>query len=122
MSLLEAAMETCYMLDRSTASDGYGGYTASWTRGAAIQAAIVYDTSLQARVAAVQGVTSLYTITTKKNVNLQFHDVLVRASDSKVFRVTTKGDDNKTPESASLNMRQVNAEEWATDWTVPDND
>ena len=117
MSLLTEAMESCVMLDRSTSSDGYGGFTSTFTAGATFDAAIVLDSSLQARVAAVQGVTGLYTITTRKNVNLQFHDVLRRVSDGKVFRVTSDGDDKKTPSSASLNMRQVSAEEWK----VPDN-
>ena len=109
------------MLDRSTASDGYGGFTSAYTEGAAFKAAITLDSSIQARVAAVQGVTSLYTITTEKAVSLQFHDVLRRVSDGKVFRVTSDGDDKKTPASASLNMRQVSAEEWRAEWTVPDN-
>lgn len=117
MSLLTEAMESCVMLDRSTASDGYGCFTSAYTEGAAFKAAITLDSSTQARVAAVQGVTSLYTITTGKAVNLQFHDVLRRVSDGKVFRVTSDGDDKKTPASASLNMRQVSAEEW----TVPND-
>jgi hypothetical protein len=57
-------------------------------------------------------VTGLYTITTAKNINLQFHDVFRRDEDQKVFRVTSDGDDKHTPDSAGLNMRQVSAEEW----------
>lgn len=113
MSLLTEAMETCTMIDRTTAPDGYGGIITTWVDGAAFQAAIVLDSSMQARTAAVQGVTSLYTVTTKKNLNLQFHDVFRRGSDGKVFRVTSDGDDKKTPASAALNMRQVSAEEWS---------
>lgn len=113
MSLLSEAMETCTMIDRTTAPDGYGGIITTWVDGAAFQAAIVLDSSMQARTAAVQGVTSLYTVTTKKNINLQYHDVFRRGSDGKVFRVTSDGDDKKTPGSASLNMRQVSAEEWS---------
>ena len=112
MSLLSEAMESCVMQDRATASDGYGGFTTSWSNGATFKAAIVLDSSLQARVAAVQGVTALYTVTTERNVNLQFHDVFKRASDGKVFRVTSDGDDKKTPASAGLNMRQVSCEDW----------
>lgn len=122
MSLLTESMENCVMLDRSTSSDGYGGFTSAYTAGASFKAAIVLDSSLQARVAAVQGVTGLYTITTGKNVNLQYHDVFYRASDNKAFRVTSDGDDKKTPASAGLNMRQVSAEEWRAEWTVPKND
>lgn len=112
MSLLDLAMEPCVMLDRHTAQDGYGGIIVTWTDGAAFQAAIVLDSSIQARTAAVQGVTSLYTVTTRKAINLQYHDVFRRTGDGKVFRVTSDGDDKHTPGSASLNMRQVTAEEW----------
>ena len=112
MSLLSEAMEKCTMMDKTTVSDGRGGFTTSWVDGAEITAAIVFDSSMQARVAEAGGVTALYTITTAKNVNLQYHDVFRRKSDGKIFRVTSDGDDKKTPASASLNMRQVTAEEF----------
>lgn len=113
MSLLTEAMAPCVMLDRTTESDGYGGIITVWNDGAAFEAAIVIDSSMQARTAAVQGVTSLYTVTTRKALNLQYHDVFRRVSDGKIFRVTSDGDDKKTPGSAALNMRQVSAEEWS---------
>lgn len=112
MSLLSEAMENCIMLDKTTTSDGYGGYVIDWKEGAPINAAIVLDSSMEARVAEKQGVTALYTITTNKNINLQYHDVLKRVRDGKIFRVTSDGDDKHTPMSANLNMRQVSAEEW----------
>ena len=112
MSLLEKAYESCTMIDRTTQPDGYGGIETVWTLGAGFDAAIVLDSSMQARVAAVQGVTALYTVTTKKSINLQYHDVFRRESDKKIFRVTSDGDDRKTPNGAALNMRQVSAEEY----------
>lgn len=112
MSLLTEAMESCTMLDKVTEEDGYGGYTTSYKDGASFKAAIVLDTSMQARVAEQQGVKALYTITTEKAMNLQYHDVFRRNRDGKIFRVTSDGDDKKTPASASLNMRQVSGEEW----------
>ena len=112
MSLLSEAMENCIMLDKRTSSDGYGGYITSWVEGAGFQAAAVLDSSMEARIAEKQGVTALYTITTNKNINLQYHDVFKRLSDGKIFRVTSDGDDKHTPNSANLNMRQVSAEEW----------
>lgn len=112
MSLLTEAMEPVVLLDKITRPDGYGGYKATWTEGAEFVAAIVLDTSMQARVAEVQGVKALYTVTTTKAMNLQYHDVFKRLSDNKIFRVTSDGDDKKTPESAGLNMRQVSAEEF----------
>lgn len=112
MSLLTDAMESCKFMDKQTVDDGYGGYLEVFTEGATIDAAIVLDSSMQARIAEKQGVTALYTITTKRNVNLQYHDVLKRVRDGKVFRVTSDGDDKHTPQAATLNMRQVSAEEW----------
>lgn len=113
MSLLTDAMETCVILDKTTVSDGRGGVISQWTDGASFQAAITYDASIEGRTAAVQGVTALYTVTTHKDINLQYRDVFRRMSDGKLFRVTTDGDDKKTPRSAALDMRQVNAEEWS---------
>lgn len=112
MSLLQEMMTPCIMLDKRTTPDGYGGYDTAWSDGAEFDAAIVLDTSMEARVGEKQGVTAVYTITTLKAMNLQYHDVFRRKSDGKIFRVTSDGDDKKTPASASLNMRQVTAEEW----------
>ena len=111
MSLLDESMEKVYIMDKTTTPDGYGGYTTAWKEGADILAAIVYDNSMEARIADKQGVTALYTVTTRKNVNLQYNTYLKRDGDGKFFRVTSDGDDNKTPNSANLNMRQVSAEE-----------
>lgn len=113
MSLLDSAMETFIMMDKTTRADGYGGYYSTWTEGAKFKAAATFDTSIEARVAGVQGVTSMYTVTTSKAINLQYHDVIKREADGKILRVTSDGDDKKTPASATLDMRQVTAEEWS---------
>lgn len=112
MSLLSEAMTTCVILNKQTVADGYGGYDITWVDGAEFKAAIVLDSSMEARIGEKQGVTALYTVTTPKALNLQYHDVFRRVEDSKIFRVTSDGDDDKTPLSAGLDMRQVTAEEW----------
>lgn len=112
MSLLTEAMEQCVLMDKSTVDDGYGGYISSWTDGAKFKAAMTVDNSTEAMTAQAAGVTAMYTVTTEKQMNLQYHDVFRRLSDGKIFRVKTDGDDVKTPSSAGLNMRQVRAEEW----------
>ncbi len=112
MSLIDDFTARCTMIDKVSESDGYGGLITTWHDGAAFDAAIVLDNSMQARIGEQQGVTALYTITTKKSVNLQYHDVFRRNNDGKVFRVTSDGDDKATPTSATLNMRQVTAEEF----------
>ncbi len=113
MSLVDEAMTQCVMVDRTTLPDGEGGTLTNWTEGAAFNAAITFDNSIEAKSAAVQGVTSLYTVTVPKRVKLEYHGVFKRLSDGKVFRVTSDGDDKITPERASFQFAQVSAEEWA---------
>ena len=115
MSLLEEAMEAFVMMDKTTVADGYGGYISTYTEGASFKAAATFDQSMEARVAAVQGVTSVYSIVTTKAIELDYHDVVKRLSDEKVFRVTSDSKDKKTPQSAGLNMRVVTAEAY----TIP---
>lgn len=113
MSLLTEQMEQCVIYNKTLVSDGYGGYTTIYAEGVSFEAAVVLDSSIEARIADAQGVKGVYTVTTGKEINLQYHDVFKRLSDGKIFRVTSDGDDNKTPKSATLNMRNVNAEEWS---------
>ncbi len=110
--LLDDAKTTCVMLDRKTQSDGEGGIITEWVEGAKFKAAISFNSSMQARMAEKQGVTSLYTVTISRNAMLRYHDVFRRLSDGKVFRVMSDGDDSFTPKSTELDMRQVSAEEY----------
>ena len=112
MSLLDEAMESYIIMDKTTAPDGYGSVTTIYKEGAKIKAAIVFNNSIEAKKAEAQGVSSVYTLTTRKNIILQYHDVLRRVRDGKIFRVTSDGDDLFTPDSATLNMRNVSCEEW----------
>lgn len=112
MSLLSEAMEDCCFIDKMTRPDGYGGVKSVWKDGAVFTAAFSLDSSVEARIAEQQGVKGLYKIITDKSINLQYHDVVKRLRDNKVFRVTSDGDDKRTPASAALNMRSVSAEEW----------
>ena len=112
MSLLSDAMERCIILNKQIVDDGYGGYKPIYVEDAEFDAAIVFDNSLQARTAEKAGVSSLYTVTTTRALTLEYHDVFKRLKDEKIFRVTSDGDDKYTPKSATLDMRQVSAEEF----------
>lgn len=115
MSLINEAMTEVVMLEKVHREDGEGGFITEWEDGVTFQAAITFNSSMQARTAQKQGVTSLYTITTGKNAKLEFHDVIRRVSDGKIFRITSDGDDKHTPERATFQFLQVTAEEW---WLV----
>ena len=121
MSLLEDAFEECVMIDKTTQPDGYGGYISTYAEGAEFKAAITFDTSMEARIAEKQGVTSLYTVTTSRALTLEYHDIFKRVRDGKLFRVTSDGDDKFTPPSTALDMRQVKAEEFILNGQVASN-
>ena len=112
MSLLENAYENFTIVNKSIVDDGYGGTTTVWKDGATIKGAVYFDNSSQMKIARVMGVTSTYTLTVKKNIELDYHTVLRRESDGKIFRTTSNSDDKKTPPTAGLDMRQYDVEEW----------
>ena len=112
MSLLDNAYEDFTIINKEVVDDGYGGTATRWVDGATIKGVMVFDGSTQMKVAQAMGVTSAYTLTVKKNIGLDYHTVLRRESDKKIFRLTSDSDDKKTPEEATLNMRQYSAEEW----------
>ena len=112
MSLLENAYEDFTVINKVVVDDGYGGTATDWVDGATIKGVMVLDGSTQMKIAQAMGVTSAYTLTVKKNIELDYHTVLRRESDKKIFRLTSNTDDKKTPNEAALNMRQYSAEEW----------
>lgn len=110
MSLIDSMMESFVILDKRRVSDGEGGFITSWEDGAEISCAIVNDTSMQAKIAESQGVTSTYTITTSKANDLDFHDIIKRVSDGKLFRITSDPKDKRSPQIATFDMMQMSAE------------
>lgn len=112
MSLLDEYYENFTLITKTIAPDGYGGYDTAWVPAGKFKAAVVLDTSIQARIGEKQGVTALYTVTTPTAMDLGYYDVIRRDSDGKTFRITSDGTDKHTPQSATIDMRQVSAEEW----------
>jgi len=112
-TLIDAFKDRCQLMEKTRVPDGEGGWTTTWTSGPEFDAAIVLDTTLQARVAESEGMTAVYTVTTDKAMPLDFHDVFRRLSDGKTFRVTSDSTDKETPDVASFQFAQVAAEEWS---------
>ena len=112
MSLLSEAFTDFVIVNKSIVDDGYGGTNTVWTEGATIQGAMVQDSDLESKIAEVMTSKNLYTFTVSKSIELDYHTVLKRVSDNKIFRLTSNSDDKKTPPSATLDMRQYSAEEF----------
>lgn len=112
MSLVDEFKVPCVLLVKSRVPDGEGGWHTKWVDGPEFEAATVHDTTLQARVAESEGMTSTYKVTTDRNAKLAYHDAFRRVSDGQTFRVTSDGEDVQTPDRASFQFSQVTAERW----------
>jgi len=112
IGLMAEAREPCTMLDKTTSPDGQGGFTRAWVDGASFHAAIVKDTSIEARTAEKQGLSEVYSVYVDKELALEYHDVFRRNSDGAVFRVTSEIKDSTTPDRASFSVGMVSAERW----------
>lgn len=110
--LIDEMMEDCCLMDRVSVPDGEGGWDYTWKAGAPFKAAIVKDTSLNARIAEKEGVTEVYTITVYKGNKLNYNDVIKRLKDDTVLKVTSNIDDSETPKRASFQIGQVSAKRW----------
>lgn len=103
--------ETCTLLEKTRVPDGEGGWETRWVDGMQFVATITHDSTIEARVAESQGMTSTFTVWTEKGTTLDFHDVF-RANDGQVYRVTSQGGDEMTPDSAGMQVQHVSAERW----------
>ena len=112
MSLVDEFKVACTLLQKTRIPDGEGGWTTTWTDGPSFDAAIVLDSTLNARVAEKQGMTAVYTVTFDRGLDIGWHDAFRRDSDGQVFRVTSDPTDKQTPDRATFQFMQVSAEEW----------
>ena len=112
LSLLSESFEKFTVINKTVVSDGYGGTSTTYTDGVEIMGAMPFDNSVQVKIAQAMGSKSTYTLTVRKNVELDYHTILRRERDKKYFRLTTGADDHQTPKTAGLNMRQYDAEEF----------
>ena len=106
--LIDEMMDRCILMNKTRISDGEGGMITTWTDGNEIDVAIVQNQSMQSQIAQRDGVTSIYTLTTHQNIKLDYHDVIKRKSDGRIYRVTSEA--SSSP--ASLDMNQCTAEKW----------
>lgn len=111
MTLIDAFMTPCTLKEKTRQPDGEGGRVVEWADGGRFDAAIVLNSAANARVAESEGVYGEYTVTVGRGVELGFHDVFVRDSDGKAFRVKKAND--PTPNVATFQFNQYQADGWS---------
>jgi len=113
MSLLTDMMEDFYIMNKTKTPDGEGGFATTWTQSQnTFKGAIVNNTSMSARVAEKEGVTSTYTFTTAKSNNIDYHDVIKNSSTGFIYRITSEPKDVQSPTVSTLFIKQATAERW----------
>ena len=112
MNLLDTMREACVMMDKTTVSDGMGGFTPTWTEGAAFTAVIRKDATPEEIVAQQQGAAETFTVIVDKSVPLEYHDVFKRVTDGAIFRLTSNTKDAAAPARSTVPIAKATCERW----------
>ena len=113
MSLLDDFARTCVLLEKTRKPDGEGGYTVEWADGAEFQNYQALDTSMEARRAEKEGVTSVYSALVDKAVPIEYNDVFKDTETGQTYRVTSNPEEKPAPKSSTLPLKYFTAERWA---------
>lgn len=112
MALIDEFATSCVLMEKQRVPDGEGGYITSWVEGIEFENYQTLDTSMEARIAEKQGVTSVYSALMKKNVPIEYGDVFKDKTTGITYRVTSNPDEKQAPKSASFDLKYFTAERW----------
>lgn len=110
MSLLHEFARGCVLMEKSRASDGEGGYYTDWREGASFQNYQALDTSMEARRAEKEGVTSVYSALVDKAVPIEYGDYFKDTETGETYRVTSNPADKQAPRSSTMPLKYFTAE------------
>lgn len=112
MSLLDDFARTCVFMEKTRVADGAGGYSVTWTEGAEFENYQALDTSMEARRAEQEGVTSVYSALVSTDVPIEYNDIFKDTSTGLTYRVTSNPTDKEAPASATFELMFFTAERW----------
>lgn len=110
MSLLDDFARPCVLLEKTRQPDGEGGYIVTWSEGAEFTNYQSRDTSMEARIAEKQGVTSVYSALVDTSVPIEYNDYFRDKETGATFRVTSRPEEKQAPKSASFLLKYFTAE------------
>ena len=108
--LLDDFGKICAFKEKTRTSDGEGAYYIEWTDGAEFTVYQSLDTSMGARTAEKQGVTSVYSALVDKDVPIEYGDYFKEKESGTIYRVTSHPDEKQAPKSASFTLKLFTAE------------
>lgn len=110
MSLLDDFARSCTLLEKTRKADGEGGYITEWTDGVEFENYQALDTSMEARIAEKEGVTSTYSALVNQAVPIVYNDYFRDETTGETYRVTSDPTDKVSPKSASFSLKYFTAE------------
>lgn len=113
MSLLDDFGRKCCLMEKRRTPDGAGGWDVQWVDGAEFVNYQALDTSMEARRAEKDGVTSVYSALVKKSLPIEYNDAFKDLTTGTTYRVTSRPEDKAAPASASFDLKFFTAERWA---------
>lgn len=107
MSLLDDFAKKCVLFDKARTPDGEGGYKVVWTEGAEFLNYSALNSTMDARRAEKEGVTSLYSVLVDKSVPIEYMDYFRDKETGFTYRVTSNPQEQKAPKSAGSVIRAL---------------
>lgn len=113
MSLLEEYSTEYTILLVEESDDEYGSTVTKYVDGMTFIGQLAFKSDSIMSVSEALGLMTNYRLIIPKGVKLEFHDIVKRNSDGKVFRVKSNSANVYTPSSSGLDLSYVELEEWS---------
>ena len=110
MSLLDDFARLCVLMEKKRVPSDEGGWKTTWEEGEEFKNYPYLDTSMEARRAEKEGVTSTYSVLVEQDFPLEYNDYFKDKTTGNTYRVTSDPEEKKAPKSASFNLKFFTAE------------
>ena len=107
MSLLDDFASKCVLMEKTRTPDGAGGYITVWEEGAEFLNYQALDTSMEARKAEKDGVTSVYSALVNQSVPIEYNDYFRDTETGLTYRVTSNPEEKAAPRSAGAIIKAL---------------
>ncbi|MCM1227558.1 MAG: hypothetical protein NC320_09075 [Clostridium sp.] len=112
--LLDSMAKKCVLMEKMRIPDGEGGWEGTqWKEGAEFNNYQELATSMEARIAEKEGVTSVYSALVDKALPIEYGDYFKDIETGKTYRVTSEPDEKKAPNISTLKLKYFTAEKKA---------
>jgi len=112
MSLLDSFARPCVLMEKTRDPSPEGGWVTAWKEGASFKSYQYFDSSMEARMAQREGVTSVYSVLVDKDFPIEYNDAFKDLSTGATYRVTSRPKEKVAPASSSFNLKFFTAERW----------